>query len=207
MKALVQHLIREQLPRITAGSLLNCHVVGLHSIMLLDTPEQRIRLFIASKEHELYKNTPDTLGSLAAHPHHCNITLHCIMGGFTNLRYKEVDNFLQNEVEYVAYAYQSAILMGVGSFAPAGLRRSVRFDYETPIERGDVLALAANVIHSVYVPRGREAAWFVYEGKEDATYTSLSYSDQDLTAASFDRLYQPMSEETVIHWLRKSGLL
>jgi hypothetical protein len=204
MKALVQHLVRENLAQIAAGSLLHCHVRGLHSIMLIDTPEQRIRLFIATKDHQLYHNTAETLGSLAAHPHHCNITLHCIKGGFTNLMYRQKP--VLQEVEYVAYTYQSAILTGVGSFARAEAPSAV-FVGSVDVERGDSLALAANAIHSVYITQGRETAWFVYEGREDKNYSSLSYSDQPLDKTSFEGLYFPMPEETVISLLTSVGLL
>lgn len=206
MKALIQHLIRESLPAIAAASFLNCHVPGLHSIMFVDEPEQRIRLFIATAEHQLHLNTMQTLGSLAAHPHHCNITLHCIKGELANLKYEVGPATTWPGVDYVAYTYQSAILMGHGSFVRADAP-SVAFHSFSRVLAGDSLALPAHVVHSVQVAQGHEAAWFVYEGREDADYSSLSFSNQPLENASFEGLYQPMDEANVLALLRSVDLL
>lgn len=202
MKALISHLIREHLPQIAAQSLMNCHVRGLHSIMFLNTPEQRIRLYIATPEHELWKNNIDTLGSLAAHPHHCNITIHCIKGAVVNLEYRPDKNG-----KYLAFRYMSAITMGEGAFHARPWFSPVSYSQMRAIGEGKSLELPANLIHSVSALPGCLTAWFVYEGREDKNYTSLSYSNQPLEETSFDGLYGKISEQEVVGLLEQVGLL
>jgi hypothetical protein len=202
MKTLVTHLVREHLAEIANKSLLDCHVRGLHSIMLLDTPEQRVRLFVATERHELWRNTAESLGSIAAHPHHCNITLHCIQGAFVNLEYA-----ISKTGKYLPYIYRSALLNGTGGFTKSQRNGPVALIGQRAVGVGDSLALPAYHIHSVSVPPGQRAAWFVYEGKEDAQYSSLSYSDQDLEQADFQGLYGKMDEQQVISLLVEVGLL
>ena len=204
MKALIQHLVREHLPQIAAQSLLDCHVKGLNSIMFIDTPEQRVRLFVATKQHELHQNNPLTLGSLAAHSHHCSLTLHCIHGCFRNLQYEET---LDGSGKYLPYTYQSQLLHGQGRFERFEQGYPVQFKADHFVRADDWLVLPADFIHSVHVAKDKTAAWFVYEGKEDAGYTGISYSDQPLQRVSFDGLYSKMSKQQVLDLLRLVGLL
>lgn len=80
MKELIKHLVNNHLDTIVEKSFLNCHVMGLHSIMLLESPEKTIRLFVSDGNSKLRKNTEENIlkgkQTLAFHPHHCNITLH-----------------------------------------------------------------------------------------------------------------------------------
>lgn len=202
MKHLVSHLIREHLPQIAAQSLMNCHVRGLHSIMFLDTPEQRVRLFVTTEAHDLHQNWAGGLVSLAAHPHHCSLTLHCVHGMFENLAFH-----LEEGCRFKAFRYSSALVHGKGGFVREDQAMPARYTGSEWVGRGDSIHLPASLIHSVRVPKNMVAAWFVYEGKEDAGYSSLSYSDQDLEKADFSGLYGPMSEETVLELLAMVGLL
>ena len=206
MKALIQHLIRGHLPEIAAQSLLDCHVRGLHSIMFLDTPEQRVRLFVATEHHELWKNTARALGSLAAHPHHCAITLHCVKGHMVNLEYAIVEP--GEGGPFKPYRYTSGLLNGQqAGFKRAEGRGDAVFNDARMLGEGNAIYLSANLIHSVQLEKGRVTAWFVYEGKEDPLYSSLSYSDQNLEQADFEGLYGKMDEAQVLGLLQMVGLL
>jgi hypothetical protein len=206
MQALINHLVHEHLAEIAAKSLLDCHVRGIHSIMLLDTPEQRVRLFVATEEHELWRNSARSLGSLAAHPHHCAVTLHCVKGHMVNLEYAVVEPGAEGP--YKPYRYTSGILNEKqGGFVRAQGRGDAVFNDARMLGEGTAIYLSANLIHSVQLEKGRATAWFVYEGKEDPGYSSLSYSDQDLEAADFEGLYGKMSEAQVLSLLQLAGLL
>lgn len=201
MKHLIKHLVHEHLPEIAAKSLLNCHVQGLHSIMLIDTPERRVRLFITDETHQLHLNTCNNLGSLAAHAHHCNITLHMVQGAMVNLEY-----ILHPRGDLQAYYYTSGILNEQGSFDQAEVCPAL-FEDARMLEAGMSLHLPAHLIHSVQVNEGMVAAWFVYEGAKDPAYQSYSYSNNNLEQSSFAHLYKPMSEERVVSLLKSVNLL
>ena len=203
MKHLVKHLREHHAHEIMSKSYRNCHVRGLDSILLLDSPEHRIRLFVARPEHELWKNTPRTLGSLAAHPHHCDITIEMTHGTLTNYTYRKQENG-----RFVGYSYRSAILDGAGSFRYHHLVLPVAFEGATTHDpRCQPLVLAAHTIHSVQVAKGRSAAWFVYEGHEDQHYAALSYSDQNLEQTSFEGLYESMTLAQIMEALELAQVL
>src|ERR1700728_4215738 len=86
IKALIKHLVSQNLPIIAAKSKLHCHTRNVHSILLLDSPGQTIRLFIAVPGHELYLNDHDNthIMSVGFHPHHCNVTLSVVLGEVGN---------------------------------------------------------------------------------------------------------------------------
>lgn len=201
MKELVNHLVRQNLPQIAKQSLLDCHVRGMHSIMFLDTPEQRVRLFVATRYHELHLNTSRTLGSLAAHPHHCDITLHCIKGDLFNYTYEP-----HQDGKYKPFRYVSGILNEQAGFIRTPEEESVEFVGSACVRENNALVLPAKSIHSVHANKGEVTAWFVYEGKEDPSYTSLSYSDKPLQNTVFGDLYGKMTEQNVIELLQLAGL-
>lgn len=202
MKAIVQHFVRENLPLLAAQSLSDCHVRGLHSVMFVNTPEQRIRLFVATRYHELHLNTTNTLRTLAAHPHHCNITLECVKGDLFNYTYEP-----DAEGKYKPFQYESGILNEEGKFTRAPEAMPVRFLRSACVREGERLVLPAQTIHSVHVNKDKVTAWFVYEGREDPNYTSLSYSDQPLQRTVFGGLYGKMTEEHVLQTLELADLL
>lgn len=220
MKALVQHLATHHLDDIAAGSLANCHARGLDSIMLIDAPERRVRLFIArGGEHELYRNTPSDPGgdpphplSIGIHPHHADLTLHCIAGTVTNWGVDFIKaGATYNFRDLRGYRYHSPI---TGDAATARFERihngpiSLRVREKTVLRPGAALSMKACSLHTVSVPEGRTAAWFVYEGREDSAYAPVCYSNAELEAPDvFDGLYQPMTPDRVWSHLSRLGLV
>lgn len=205
MRNLVKHWVRENLTEIAKKSLINCHVQGLHSILFQDTPENRIRLFITTPNHKLHLNNEGTLGSLAAHAHHSNITLEVVQGTVINLEYDYHTQPL--ELKYHPFEYTSGILTSKPSFVKTSKFNSVSYADQSCILTGDSLKLPANQIHSVYVAKGHVTAWFVYEGKSDPNYKSLSYSDQNMNFFSFQGLYKPMYSVDVLALLSSVNLI
>lgn len=205
MKELIKHLLENNREEILSKSLMNCHAIGLHSIMLLESPGKTIRLFIAMPYHELWKNLPadfdENRMSIGFHPHHCNITLHCIMGRFHNWTVKE--NVWGYSVK--KFEYKSKINGGEFGVTPIGFplinSTSQRWVYEN-----EVVSMRANEIHTVGVEKGKVAAWFVYEGKEDPSYKPYLYSNHDIDKEGKKDLYQKMPFIDVEYLLTKAGI-
>lgn len=168
-----RHILQHHRLRVDLRGLKNCHVHGLTSIMLHDEPGNRMRLFYAGTDHKLYKLPDDPDASLAAHPHHCDITLVHLFGSVlhTVYRFEERANGPVSKC-----LYQSAITGDGGSLQATG-----EFGYLLPqcqnhLNHDGHIFSPAKDVHGIYVPRNREAAWLVMEGKEDPTYESVCYT-------------------------------
>lgn len=178
-----------ELGAIAKRSLRNCHAMGLDSIMFDDTPEARIRCFIAAPEHDMFRNCAGSKLSVALHSHHCDVVLSPIFGDTYNIS----TIGCIGRMPYKAYKYQSQVTTGKGAFArygDGGYDLGVRLEHTRLVRP---LALNAADIHTIFVPWGKPAAWWVHEGKENPNYDGLAYSNDDLEAFDFSPLYQPMS--------------
>lgn len=207
MKKLIQHLWENNKEEILNKSLLDCHCKGLHSIMLLESPGKTIRLYIAEEGHEMYKNYPERvrMGSpmtIGFHPHHCDLTLHCIAGHFLNWRVCES----KFGFEIDKYEYHSKIKEGETNFKYLD-RCYVYTASETAVHSNNSLFLPANYIHTVACPEGMFCAWLVYEGKEDPNYKSYCYSNADMSKDNFKGLYNKPIEEQIELLLKRCNLL
>jgi len=207
MKEFVKFLIDTHLEEIVSKSLLNCHCEGLHSIMLLDQPEKRVRLFIAMPGNVLCKNgypeESNFRGSVAFHSHHCDITLHVIKGFLMNLTIKPAAMGLHI---LKRWKFSSGITGDQIRFTPD---RSMRV-YLSPADRmhpGSVAVMRANEIHTVATNKNQLTAWFVYEGKEDPNYDSYCYTNTELDKEDFSHLYKKPNEQQVLDLLSAAGLL
>lgn len=208
LKPLIRHLLDNHLESIVSQSLLHCHVTGLHSIMLLQSPERTIRMYITDTQHELWRNYPSDFGShplsLGFHPHHCNLTLHVIKGTILNWQVTEgMVGFLADK-----YAWQSPISPSLtGGFAL--MERGVKLYTVglTILKELEAIHMMASDIHTVAVRRGEIAAWLVYEGREDPLYGPYTWSNADLESFSTDGLYLKPTQDDVISLLHVAGLI
>lgn len=176
------------LENIAANSLVNCHVKGLDSIVLDTTPGKHLRAFVATATHELWRNAiPITEKlSVAVHPHHCDITLVPAFGRVYNV----VQDVRGEGTRLRKFYYKSQIKNGAGSFEDAD---EYRFLHLKPLKLQKGWPMPAAQLHSIYVPKGETAAWFVYEHAEDKAYQPVCFSNDDLQLMDFSELYQPMS--------------
>jgi len=179
MKALIKHYFKNNQKEVLAKSFLNCHIKGLHSIMLSDSPGKMIRLYITDKNHELRENV------LSVHSHHCNLTLICMHGLFMNKEYSEVDPDAGSKENssllytFNKFKYVSAIKEGESKFLLLG-EQILRYKNIEYVYQGHSLYLEADQLHSVHVNQGEIAAWLVLEGEEDPDYESVCYSTNNL---------------------------
>ena len=215
---LIAHIVRGKEKEIAEKSFFHCHCVGVHSLLFDDTPGARIRLFLATQQHELWKNalipcdpTRGMRGGLAYslsvgfHPHHCDIELECIEGVFTSVHANVLAPWRDLQTMLGVYRYESQINSGACSFS---FERHANLAF-APYSRvvGDSLFLPAAQLHTIYVPAGERAAWFVHEGAEDPSYQPMTYSNVDLTTLDTSQLYKPVSVCEMLNLLRKFGLL
>lgn len=207
MKHLIQHLLDNNIEEILNRSLLDCHVKGLHSIMLLECPEKTIRLYVATKEHELYKNLPENAAnglSIAFHPHHCNLTLHVVKGEILNW-VAEVGEGKRGKA-LSKWKYQSAIKEGETRFKHIGYEKIDTVDYQW-LKTGECSMMKANEIHTVGVGKGEVAAWLVYEGLENREYNPYCWSNTALDKEDFKGLYNKPTLEQIIDLLVEAELI
>lgn len=201
--------IRGREAEVAAKSLVNCHAIGLDSILFDDTPGSRIRLFITRPEHTLWTNHGfETDMSLAVHPHHCDVTLHCVRGMIQNLAYRVLgSSHLKVEGAFVdKWRYESAITGKEATFTKVGTEH-LKLTNATPMYSGHEKSMHADILHTVAVPMGVRAAWFVYEGMEDECYQPYCYSRADLSKFDASELYKPMSVENMMKVLNGVMLL
>lgn len=191
----------EDLDAIAAKSFRNCHAIGVDSILFDDTPGDRLRAFVANKEHTLYANCRRTEGplSVALHPHHCDVKLIPIFGEIYNVTPKRTTGGRK----FSGYRYQSKVTSGVGKFVRIDDVMMVALEAE---RLRKPLAMSASRVHTIFIPRGQTAAWYVREGQEDQHYSGLCWSDDDLEKFDFGPFYRPMDRQYLVKTLKAMGV-
>lgn len=197
---------QSELSTIASKSLRDCHVKGLDSVMLDDTPGKRIRAYITRTDHEMWKNnvgvglskTKDQPMSLAFHPHHCHLTLTPIFGTTWNVilrEHKSTDRYGRSTYTRLLdeYKYVSQITEGKGGFVGTGMKKRFYIDWSGELYQSTYMD--AKEIHTIYTRRDATSAWFVHEHAEDPEYAGLNYSNTDLENWSAAELYKPMTVE------------
>lgn len=202
MKELIKHWIHNNMDEIVANSRKHCHAKNVHSIVFVNKPGQRVRLFYAECDHDLWKNHPDLYTnesmSVGFHAHHCDLTIYALSKNVFNWNVETIEGLFDYDLFGVKkYKYESH-LNGQGRFKYIDNDAVVTQEY-TRLNTKEVLYLPANQLHTIYVPRGERAGWFVFEGKEDPNYDSVCYSNTDLSKFEFDDYYKPMTEQDVIN--------
>lgn len=212
IKAFLRHHL-DALDNGTSGAtgFSNCHVRGLHSIMLHNEPENRIRLFFTTRDHELWKNGMwSEEMSLAYHPHHCDVRLVGVLGSVFNHKLKLLDmtaDLRANMQELTVCKYHSAISGGRGQLIDTGQKIS-KYSLSSSLinqhEHG--LFLPAKELHSIYVGRYERVAWLVFEGKEDPDYHPVCYTNNpNFDTKVNDDMYVPLSKELMYETLAYVG--
>ena len=180
------------LAEVAKNSLINCHAMGLDSVVF--TPD--VRMFVARPSHELWRNAAGHKFSIGMHPHHRDITIVPIHGRLSNVEFAN-GRLPEFRDDFYLYQYESAIRDGVGKLS----RRHGKYDLGLVTKR--VITprfMPATEMHTVHVPKGETAAWYIFSGKENPNYRGVLYSNRrclDLT--DFSDMYEPMSEK----WLEK----
>lgn len=175
------------------NALRNCHVRGLHSVVLHEGSQGMVRVYIASSDHQLHYNNPatDYKFSLAVHSHHCDIQFVGLYGEASHDTYALTPT---PHGDFAAMAYQSAITGAAGGLTPIGPRA-----YLNLLKRTDMMSkphARAHELHTVSMKPGGVAAWIVLEGEEDGEYNPTCWTNNE---EPFDTtgMYIPMDSEAV----------
>lgn len=169
--------MRSQIEELAEKSLVNCHAMGVDSVMLRDVDGDRLRAFVTDAHHTLWLNSGYRGHglSVAIHPHHCDVTITPVFGEIYNVT---VCGRITGPT-LKAYRYQSQIT-GSGRFLRGDEKDDmigvafVRSLLRKPLK------MSAKTEHTVFVPHAAKAGWFVHEGAEDAGYSGLCWSNADL---------------------------
>ncbi len=202
MKNYIKHLLRYNLDEVVEKSFLNCHARGVHSIMIDDTPEKRIRIFYATEEHELYKNfLNDEKMSVAYHPHHCDITIEVISGLIKNSAIIPYD---KGEISLTGFKYHSKITDGECYFEKIddNFRFTINKEKNGTFVPKESLFLPARELHTIAIAKGKSAAWYVYEGQEDLMYIPYCYTNTDPNEGDMSDMYIKPTKQEVIDILK-----
>lgn len=161
----------------------NCHVMGLHSIVLGgDT-----RMFFTTEEHEMWRNEKinDNM-TLAIHSHRFDTTLIPVYGQVVNHTYELVPvGKFRGDVRECHYT--SAIHDGELSLAATGNNMAVLDLRHRLLD--EPIFMRNTELHTVSVSHGYDAAWLVMEGwheteKSKPCYTNnLSFNTEGMYAA------------------------
>lgn len=187
--ALIRHLWRTQSGAIVNGSYLDCHARGLHSLMLIDKPGAVVRMFVATPDHELHRNFSLGHGSLsiAFHNHDAELTLHVVRGQIINVTLDQVSAGAAHPLRQ--FRYSSQIRDGRGGFTATGIVIGAATEprWLTP---GETVFMRSEELHTVAIPKGTGAAWFVYEGAKNPAFSAIAYSNDDLTTFDPGQFYR-----------------
>lgn len=195
MISLIKHFLNY--PENLSG-LRDCHVKSVDSI-LLDAPSTKLRVFIAKESHELWKNIDhdNQIMSVGYHNHHCDVSLHSLKGIVHNILIKpDIGN------KFSVYNYQSKI----GTRYLEGKFEFIKHTGIRKIDNGSFgyVFMDSTEFHTIYVEKGKMAAWLVIEGKEDPDYRPVTISNNhNLERSNFRGFYGKMSIKECVETLRK----
>lgn len=177
------------------GSLRNCHVHGLDSIVLSDRREQgegMIRMFVAWRGmHELHWLHKAVSGhyTLGVHNHRYPLALVPVYGEIRNV---EPEIIAHGGKTVHEYAFVSGI-DGDMTVKPSGTIQ-IAGHFHRQLTPGSFVKMPSKALHTVRVPHGLTAAWVVLEGAEDGTQSRI-YSPRDDLTLDRTGLYLPMETD------------
>lgn len=137
----------------------NCHIQGLHSIVLRNDKGRLTRAFFTTPDHRMHENTLDGGLALGVHSHLYDITLKCISGKFCNHNYTKA-------LEAGASLFHGFASTPDKKVLRAGLHplRLTSFQWVYPNDKP--IFMDSEDLHTVYVQEGERASWLVQEGPQ-----------------------------------------
>jgi hypothetical protein len=181
----------------------DCHARGVDSVVLGEVNGKLQRAFIAREGHTLSRLHPLAVGF---HAHHCDITIEVVSGSLFNVNAAVGRGYLsslpstharvRDYMELDTYEYHSPILNdGKGHFEKVSERpRPIDVEFVAVDASSDPLALAACIVHTIWIPTGQPCTWVVTEGEEDPEYHPFVYTNRDLRHETLEGMYRPMED-------------
>jgi hypothetical protein len=214
---------------VSAYSRFDCHVRGLHSIVIGKAGGRLLRIYLAqpgSALHQGYEpvdmngrlpdgQVPRPNFELGIHSHHCDLELTMLRGRLMHWTFNKISRLSLNpeayQLELPSYKYQAKLRGEEPGFSRQGFGLFNLSDYqlldnEWSARRAIVLRAAA--LHTVGIdPSQQWVAWLVAEGSPDPAYEPLTYSPRNLERYDFRSLYLPMTYTQALQLLRRAGLI
>jgi hypothetical protein len=207
MIPLIKHALEFNQEEMVANTIFNCHVKGLHSIMLSKSDGRTMRMYIAERNHELYKNSAATwyLGNmtLGFHPHEYALTLVGLLGVVTNWRVelnKYPVGFKANR-----FHYSSKLRGEEPGFERMGEAHLLTEGLDI-LRKDDVTHMRPEQLHTVYVDKGQVGAWLILEHGRDEGYDSILYSNQEEIRLEEEMYQRAHNLQQIYNVIYSSGL-
>jgi len=154
----------------------SCHQVGLDSIVIRKNPDgSLVRAFFAHENHSMWENSPENpQPSLGYHDHKYDLVLTELYGESYNVN-SEI-NLAAGELNLLRF---KSMLDGYERSEIVSSHIAVNCE----MEKIGRIFLPYDQLHTVYVPKGKKAAWLVEEGivKQHTTNLITHLKPEDIT--------------------------
>lgn len=145
----------------------NCHIKGLHSIVLYSDKFNRLlRLYLTTPNHQMHNNLRDDLNiNLGVHTHRYDLQLTRVHGKAANVRYRIVDRKQDTSSQRVdVYEFYDKDKF---------VKQDRVFLRRKDLKLIDNTFMDKDELHTVHVPAEKTASWLVQEGFEVKDHTLL----------------------------------
>lgn len=181
-------------------SLRDCHSRQVSSIVLRNDGGRLLRVFMAWPHHDLdYNEDRDARGafSVGVHDHRSDVKLRAICGEPRSSLYVTSEGFRGIRIREIEF--RSRILYGKEPIVIVG-DRYIQRRSQCIIPGNRWLRLGARDLHTVSVPRGARAAWYLQEGVATRDVTRL-FTNSTVDTAGMYRKFE--TADHVIEHVRK----
>ncbi len=219
--ATLRELIRKNAALVVKLSRTNCHVKGLHSLVVDQDDQGRLRrIFFTTPYSEIQERDGEADQAfpplrLSAHDHRYALQLTMLRGTMKHWILRPgghgVGPAEGHKLWTKQFRYQSPLIDGhQGAFRQTGTGTFHLEDFRVLSRHsfnGPRVTLPASVIHTVATV-GHFVAWEVQEGRPAKAYKGFAYSNENLEAFPFEQHYQTLPD--LLAWealLQQVGLL
>jgi hypothetical protein len=172
------------------GGLLNCHAIGVHSLVLKKRADGSLsRIFMTAHYHPLGRLFgPDGHFVIGAHNHDKPLRFRVLYGDVWNVALQAARS---GEQRWTLYRYAFGSALDGGEFA-VGLACEC-YGFGLAVHPLDGLAMQTNESHTLIVS-SPAAAWLVDEGPAEPVKKYIWSPRRDLTIQRHANLYRPMTD-------------
>ena len=178
-------------------SMKDCHIKGLHSIVLYcDKFDRLLRLYLTTPNHQMHNNMRDDLNiNLGVHNHRYDLQLTAVHGKAANITYRLSDSRCSNlRVDVYKYYNKDKYVKLDRAFLK---RKSLKLIDNTFMDKSE--------LHTVYVRANETASWLVQEGFEVEDHTLL-YTSAEVKCTQYTRFKSAQDvREFVINYYQNLG--
>lgn len=194
----IKNIITQDYDKIRNNTLLNCHTIWLHSIVLSNKNWLLTRVFLTDKNHDMRKNNYENWLkeklSIAIHPHHVSLNIYPIKWIIYNILFS-TNIVNSNIVDINKYKWVSKILNWKWWFEFLWKDEIYFIKKELITENNcQTCTMEWQELHTIYVPKWQESAWIITELSENKNYNWYNYSNYNLSQRNDDGLYKKAND-------------